>query len=69
MSPQARCQSLSPLLETLLGIPLAPSKPHFPKFPHLGSCAWFMNQKVYVFGMALSCLQVFLEASMVDLIP
>jgi len=41
-----------------------PSKPRFPKFPHLCSCAWFKNQKVYIFGMALSCLQVFLEASM-----
>ncbi|KAL0002708.1 hypothetical protein SO802_016489 [Lithocarpus litseifolius] len=24
------------LLETSAGIPLVPSKPHFPKFPHLG---------------------------------
>ena len=33
------------MLETLLEISLVPSKPHFPKFSHYGSCAWFMNQK------------------------
>ena len=35
VSPQAKCQSWSPLLETLLKISLVPSKPHFPKFPYL----------------------------------
>ena len=34
---------LEPLLGTLLEILLVPSKPHFPKFPHLGSCVWSMN--------------------------
>ena len=41
-----------------------PSKPHFPKFPHLGSCAWSMNQKVHVFGMRMNWFQVVPKAFM-----
>ena len=56
---------LEPLLGTLLEILLVPSKPHFPKFPHLGSCAWSMNQKVHVFGMIMCCFRVTPGAFMV----
>ena len=48
----------------MLEIPLMPSKPHFPKFPHLGSCAGSMNQKVHIFGMIMNCFQAIPEASM-----
>ena len=44
------------------GIPLVPSKSHFPKFPHLGSCVWSMNQKVHVFGMIMNWFHVVPEA-------
>ena len=42
-----------------------PSKPHFPKFSRLLSCAWSMNQKVHVFGMIVNRFQVIPEAFMV----
>ena len=63
VSPQARCQFWSPMLEILQDISLVPSKPHFPKFPYKGSCAWFMNQIIHIFSKAMSCLVVVLEAS------
>ena len=34
VSPQAKCQSWSPLLQAMLEISLVLSKPHFPKFSH-----------------------------------
>ena len=67
VSPQARYQSWSPLLETLLEISLLPSKPHFPKFPHQASCAWFMNQIIHLFSKVVSCLVVILKPSQVQL--
>ena len=68
--PKADCVTpsqvsiLEPLLGTLLEIPLVPSKPHIAKFLYLGSCAWFMNQKVHIFDMIMSCFPVILEAFM-----
>ena len=50
--------TLEPLLRTLLGSPLVPSKPHFPKFPHLGfmylvhepenTHFWYENELIFV---------------------
>ena len=50
-------------MEILQEIFLVPSKPHFPKFPYKGSCAWFMNQIIHIFSKAMSYLVVVLEAS------
>ena len=58
--PRANCITLSqvsilePYVGNSVGIPLVPSKPHFPKFSYVGSCAWSMNQKVHVFGMIMN---------------
>ena len=61
--PRAGCitssqvSTLEPFAGNSAGDPylgLVPSKPHFPKFPHLGSCALSMNQKVHIFGMIIS---------------
>ena len=55
---------LEPYVGNSTGIPLVPSKPYFPKFPHLGSCAWSMNQKVHIFGMIMNWFQVVPKAFM-----
>ena len=71
--PRASCitpsqvSTLEPFAGNFAGDPhlgLVPSKPHFPKFPHLGSCAWSMNQMVHVFSKIMSWFQVVLEAFM-----
>ena len=62
VSPQARCLSLIPLLETLLEISLVPSKPHFPKFPQQDSCPWFMNQIIHICSKVMSNLVVIPKA-------
>jgi len=55
---------LEPYAGNSVGIPLVPSKPHYPKFPHLGSCAWSMNQKIHVFCMIMNWFQVVPKAFM-----
>ena len=50
--------NLGALVGTLLGSPLVPSKPHFPKFPHLGFMClvhepentyfWYENELIFV---------------------
>ena len=71
--PRAGCitssqvSTLEPFAGNSAGDPylgLVPSKPHFPKFPHLGSCAWSMNQIVHVFSKIISWFQVVPEAFM-----
>ena len=60
----SQVSTLEPYAWNFVGISLVPSKPHFPKFSHLSSCAWSMNKKVYVSSKIMSYFQVVAGAFM-----
>ena len=61
----SQVSTLEPLLRTLLGSPLVPSKQHFPKFPHLGFMCLVHEPENTYFSMKMSWFCVVSGASLV----